>query len=202
MLRLLGRDILNAQLRILDHRSFTNGEVNNFLNEFELKRNECEVENLFKVTEITGDLKYDLFGRCDILSTRHLGQLNREVNDVLLGVEEFLNKVQSGKKVGINITRAELLLISGKSRDFLLKIFIIKSYVFYICVLLLLTNTSDDYHDAKVAKLLDIAASSRTIQGELYKNSCDIDRDPSMLHGTIQDGNPNIAIRIDGKTGA
>ncbi|XP_017491505.1 PREDICTED: biogenesis of lysosome-related organelles complex 1 subunit 5-like isoform X2 [Rhagoletis zephyria] len=98
MLRLLGRDILNAQLRILDHRSFTNGEVNNFLNEFELKRNECEVENLFKVTEITGDLKYDLFGRCDILSTRHLGQLNREVNDVLLGVEEFLNKVQSGKK--------------------------------------------------------------------------------------------------------
>ncbi|XP_036342941.1 biogenesis of lysosome-related organelles complex 1 subunit 5-like, partial [Rhagoletis pomonella] len=136
MLRLLGRDILNAQLLILDHRSFTNGEVNNFLNEFELKRNECEVENLFKVTEITGDLKYDLFGRCDILSTRHLGQLNREVNDVLLGVEEFLNKVQSGKKVGINITRAELLLISGKSRDFLLKIFIIKSYVFYICVLL------------------------------------------------------------------
>ncbi|XP_017491516.1 PREDICTED: biogenesis of lysosome-related organelles complex 1 subunit 5-like isoform X4 [Rhagoletis zephyria] len=99
MLRLLGRDILNAQLRILDHRSFTNGEVNNFLNEFELKRNECEVENLFKVTEITGDLKYDLFGRCDILSTRHLGQLNREVNDVLLGVEEFLNKVQSGKKL-------------------------------------------------------------------------------------------------------
>ncbi|XP_054725462.1 biogenesis of lysosome-related organelles complex 1 subunit 5 [Anastrepha obliqua] len=98
MLSQLGRDLSNAQQRILDHRAFSNGEVNNFLNEFELKRNEAEVENLFTVTEIVGDLKYDLTGRCIALSTTNLEELNREVKQLLLGVEGFLSKAQLERK--------------------------------------------------------------------------------------------------------
>ncbi|XP_039947698.1 biogenesis of lysosome-related organelles complex 1 subunit 5 [Bactrocera neohumeralis] len=111
MLSQLGRDLSTAEQRILDHRAFVNGEINNFLNEFELKRNEAEVETLFKVTEIIGDVKYDLYERCIILSTSHLETLNQEVNNLLVGVEGFLNKVELQKQPN------EYLIQSRKDRE-------------------------------------------------------------------------------------
>ncbi|XP_018798779.1 PREDICTED: biogenesis of lysosome-related organelles complex 1 subunit 5 [Bactrocera latifrons] len=111
MLSQLGRDLSTAEQRILDHRAFVNGEINNFLNEFELKRNEAEVETLFKVTEIIGDVKYDLYEKCIILSSSHLGELNQEVNNLLVGVEGFLNKVELRKQPN------EYLIQSRKDRE-------------------------------------------------------------------------------------
>lgn len=69
-----------------------------------MKRNEIEVETLFKVTEIIGDVKYDLYERCIALSTSHLEELNREVNNLLVGAEGFLTKVELQRQVGtVNI---------------------------------------------------------------------------------------------------
>ncbi|XP_011194759.2 biogenesis of lysosome-related organelles complex 1 subunit 5 [Zeugodacus cucurbitae] len=106
MLSQLGRDLSTAEQRILDHRAFVNGEINNFLNEFELKRNEVEVETLFKVTEIIGDVKYDLHERCMVLSTTYLEDLNLEVNNLLIGVEGFLTKVESQRKPSQSLTQS------------------------------------------------------------------------------------------------
>ncbi|CAD6994971.1 biogenesis of lysosome-related organelles complex 1 subunit 5 [Ceratitis capitata] len=106
MLGQLGRDLLNVEHRILDHRPFVNGEINHFLNEFELKRNEIEVETLFKVTETVGDLKYDLLERCLSLSTTHLKELGQEVDNLFLGIEQFLSKAQLPKEQSETLTKS------------------------------------------------------------------------------------------------
>lgn len=87
--------------RILDHRVFVNGEIDTFLDKFELKRNDSEVESLFQVTEIVGSLKYDLSERCITLGNQSLTELATAVNNLLNGVETLLQKAKVEREVRI-----------------------------------------------------------------------------------------------------
>ncbi|KAH8398623.1 hypothetical protein KR215_003026, partial [Drosophila sulfurigaster] len=80
--------------RILDHRVFVNGEIEAFLDNFEVQRNDSEVETLFQVTETVGSLKYDLSDRCIALGNQNLSQLSTEVNTLLASVESLLEKAK------------------------------------------------------------------------------------------------------------
>ncbi|KAH8310261.1 hypothetical protein KR044_000291, partial [Drosophila immigrans] len=80
--------------RILDHRVFVNGEIEAFLDNFEVRRNDSEVETLFQVTETVGSLKYDLSDRCIALGNQNLSQLSAEVNTLLASVEALLEKAK------------------------------------------------------------------------------------------------------------
>ncbi|XP_037947993.1 biogenesis of lysosome-related organelles complex 1 subunit 5-like [Teleopsis dalmanni] len=96
----IGKSFYNAQHRILDHRVFVNGEIENFLNNFEIKRNDIEVETLFKLTETVGELKYDLSDRCISLGTANLNQISTDIKDLLSGVELFLKSTNIEKPPG------------------------------------------------------------------------------------------------------
>lgn len=85
--------------RILDHRVFVNGEIESFLDNFEVKRNDSEVETLFQVTETVGSLKYDLSERCIALGNQNLSQLASEVNSLLSSVEALLEKAKIERPV-------------------------------------------------------------------------------------------------------
>lgn len=85
--------------RILDHRVFVNGEIESFLDNFEVKRNDSEVETLFQVTETVGSLKYDLSERCIALGNENLSQLSSEVNSLLNSVEALLDKAKVERHV-------------------------------------------------------------------------------------------------------
>lgn len=85
--------------RILDHRVFINGEIEAFLENFEVKRNDSEVETLFQVTEIVGSLKYDLSERCIALGNQHLCQFATEVTNLLGSVEVLLDKAKVERPV-------------------------------------------------------------------------------------------------------
>ncbi|KAH8381854.1 hypothetical protein KR009_000658, partial [Drosophila setifemur] len=91
---LLPLELYKVPIRILDHRVFVNGEIETFLENFEVRRNDSEVEKLFQVTETVGSLKYDLSERCIASGAENLNQLNREVNHLLDRVNELLAKAK------------------------------------------------------------------------------------------------------------
>ncbi|XP_034486025.1 biogenesis of lysosome-related organelles complex 1 subunit 5 [Drosophila innubila] len=94
MISQVGRELYKVPHRILDHRVFINGEIETFLENFEVKRNDSEVETLFQVTEIVGSLKYDLSERCIALGNQNLCQFATEVNNLLSSVEVLLEKAK------------------------------------------------------------------------------------------------------------
>lgn len=94
MISQVGRELYKVPHRILDHRVFVNGEIEAFLDNFEVKRNDSEVETLFQVTEIVGSLKYDLSERCIALGNQNLSQFATEVNNLLGSVEALLEKAK------------------------------------------------------------------------------------------------------------
>ncbi|XP_073817553.1 biogenesis of lysosome-related organelles complex 1 subunit 5 [Musca autumnalis] len=99
----LGKDISNAQYRILDHRVFVNGEIESFVNNFEAQRNDSEVELLFKVTETVGALKYELSDKCINLGADHLGSIASELKTILGDVETLVENLQKPKEVSPEI---------------------------------------------------------------------------------------------------
>ncbi|XP_034114130.1 biogenesis of lysosome-related organelles complex 1 subunit 5 [Drosophila albomicans] len=94
MISQVGRELYKVPHRILDHRVFVNGEIEAFLDNFEVQRNDSEVETLFQVTETVGSLKYDLSDRCIALGNQNLSQLSTEVNTLLASVETLLEKAK------------------------------------------------------------------------------------------------------------
>ncbi|EDV94431.1 biogenesis of lysosome-related organelles complex 1 subunit 5 [Drosophila grimshawi] len=94
MISQFGQELYKVPHRILDHRVFVNGEIESFLDNFEVKRNDSEVEKLFQVTEIVGSLKYDLSERCVALGNEKLTQLATSVNDLLSGVDALLDQAK------------------------------------------------------------------------------------------------------------
>jgi len=92
-------ELSKVPLRILDHRVFVNGEIETFLENFEVRRNDSEVEKLFQVTETVGSLKYDLSDRCIASGTQNLTQLDTQVNQLLDGVNALLAKAKVERTV-------------------------------------------------------------------------------------------------------
>lgn len=95
-------ELYKVPLRILDHRVFVNGEIEAFLENFEVRRNDSEVEKLFQVTETVGSLKYDL-SRCSATGrgsgAENLAQLDKEVSHLLDGVNALLAKAKVERTV-------------------------------------------------------------------------------------------------------
>ncbi|XP_030369229.1 biogenesis of lysosome-related organelles complex 1 subunit 5 [Scaptodrosophila lebanonensis] len=94
MISQVGTELNKALHRILDHHVFVKIEIDTFLENFELKRNDKEVEKLFQVTETVGALKYDLSDRCVALGNKNLSEISTEVNSLLSNVNALLEKVQ------------------------------------------------------------------------------------------------------------
>ncbi|XP_023169341.1 biogenesis of lysosome-related organelles complex 1 subunit 5 [Drosophila hydei] len=106
MISQVGRELYKVPHRILDHRVFVNGEIDTFLDKFELKRNDSEVESLFQVTEIVGSLKYDLSERCITLGNQSLTELATAVNNLLNGVETLLQKAKVEREPSVELQEA------------------------------------------------------------------------------------------------
>ncbi|XP_017058565.1 biogenesis of lysosome-related organelles complex 1 subunit 5 [Drosophila ficusphila] len=108
MISQVGRELYKVPLRILDHRVFVNGEIEAFLENFEVRRNDSEVEKLFQVTETVGSLKYDLSERCIASGAQNLAQLDTEVNQLLDGVNALLAKAKVERKASPQLQEARL----------------------------------------------------------------------------------------------
>ncbi|XP_017131740.1 biogenesis of lysosome-related organelles complex 1 subunit 5 [Drosophila elegans] len=108
MISQVGRELYKVPLRILDHRVFVNGEIESFLENFEVRRNDSEVEKLFQVTETVGSLKYDLSERCIASGTQNLGQLDTEVNHLLDEVNALLAKAKVERTASTQLQEARL----------------------------------------------------------------------------------------------
>ncbi|XP_020813159.1 biogenesis of lysosome-related organelles complex 1 subunit 5, partial [Drosophila serrata] len=106
MISQVGRELYKVPLRILDHRVFVNGEIEAFLENFEVRRNDSEVEKLFQVTETVGSLKYDLSERCIASGNQNLTQLGCEVNHLLDGVNELLAKAKVERTASTQLEEA------------------------------------------------------------------------------------------------
>ncbi|KQS52522.1 biogenesis of lysosome-related organelles complex 1 subunit 5 [Drosophila erecta] len=113
MISQVGRELYKVPLRILDHRVFVNGEIEAFLENFEVRRNDSEVEKLFQVTETVGSLRYDL-SRCSATGsgsgsgTENLAQLDTEVNHLLDGVNALLAKAKVERTASTQLQEARL----------------------------------------------------------------------------------------------
>ncbi|KAI8044933.1 hypothetical protein M5D96_001109 [Drosophila gunungcola] len=104
----LSTELYKVPLRILDHRVFVNGEIESFLENFEVRRNDSEVEKLFQVTETVGSLKYDLSERCIASGTQNLSQLDTEVNHLLDEVNALLAKAKVERTASTQLQEARL----------------------------------------------------------------------------------------------
>ncbi|XP_032577903.1 biogenesis of lysosome-related organelles complex 1 subunit 5 isoform X1 [Drosophila sechellia] len=111
MISQVGRELYKVPLRILDHRVFVNGEIEAFLENFEVRRNDSEVEKLFQVTETVGSLKYDL-SRCSATGSgsgaENLAQLDTEVTHLLDGVNALLAKAKVERTASTRLQEARL----------------------------------------------------------------------------------------------
>ncbi|XP_017104143.3 biogenesis of lysosome-related organelles complex 1 subunit 5 [Drosophila bipectinata] len=108
MISQVGRELYKVPLRILDHRVFVNGEIESFLENFETRRNDSEVEKLFQVAETVGSLKYDLSDRCIGSGSQNLTDLGSEVNQLLEGVNDLLAKAKVERTPSTRLQEARL----------------------------------------------------------------------------------------------
>ncbi|XP_065354090.1 biogenesis of lysosome-related organelles complex 1 subunit 5 [Calliphora vicina] len=108
MITQLGKDIYNAQYRVLDHRVFVNGEIEAFLNNFEAQRNDSEIESLFKVTETVGALKYEISDRCINLGAANLKEITTELKNLLEKVDTLVNELQKPNEPSDSLKEARL----------------------------------------------------------------------------------------------
>ncbi|XP_075144594.1 biogenesis of lysosome-related organelles complex 1 subunit 5 [Haematobia irritans] len=107
----LGKDISNAQYRILDHRVFVNGEVESFLKNF---GNDSDVESLFKLTETVGALKYEFLDKCINLGATNLENIGIELKTLLSEVDALAEKVQQPKETSSVILETQASRLKRK----------------------------------------------------------------------------------------
>ncbi|XP_055686694.1 biogenesis of lysosome-related organelles complex 1 subunit 5 [Lutzomyia longipalpis] len=91
------KDIGEIYSRIFDHRPFTSAEIQYFLREFEEKRNDREVENLFVSLQNTSEAKDTGVLRSKVACEAHLGHLQKSLEVALGACEEVTNRVPDPK---------------------------------------------------------------------------------------------------------
>ena len=77
------------------HRPFIQGEITFFLREFQEKRDDREVERLFKILEYSTDLKESQLDRTEQLGDCHLPSLKANVDVALSMCERVLQREQN-----------------------------------------------------------------------------------------------------------
>ncbi|XP_063928789.1 biogenesis of lysosome-related organelles complex 1 subunit 5 [Zophobas morio] len=83
------KDIGNIWSRQFDHRSFLSGEINSMLQEFEQKRKDTEVDNLFKTIENITDIKDTEVDRFKQAVDQVLPETNNELQQALTVCSRF-----------------------------------------------------------------------------------------------------------------
>ncbi|KAI4494968.1 hypothetical protein M0804_001169 [Polistes exclamans] len=78
--------------RLFEHRPFIQGEVNFFLREFQEKRNDREVERLFKILEYSTELDQNQLPRAEQLGDCHLPSLKANIDVALSMCERVLQR--------------------------------------------------------------------------------------------------------------
>ncbi|XP_063394973.1 biogenesis of lysosome-related organelles complex 1 subunit 5 isoform X1 [Cydia fagiglandana] len=97
MMTELSREIGEVWARLFDHRPFLNGEIKFMLKEFEEKRGDREVENLFFILEKVTDIKDSQVDKIKKGSEAALPVLSEKLNQALQlceGVETDYLEVQ------------------------------------------------------------------------------------------------------------
>ena len=102
--------ILDLYNRLFNHRPFLKGEVTHFVKEFETKRGDQEVQNLFETLEVTTELQS---GQVEKLVTTCDDQLPT-INANLLVAQSMCNKILDQAKHSelVSTFVFELLIIS------------------------------------------------------------------------------------------
>ncbi|KAL3290081.1 hypothetical protein HHI36_023450 [Cryptolaemus montrouzieri] len=77
------KDVRNIWKRLFDHTHFLNGEINFLLNEFEVKRGDKEVNELFLIVENITDLKDTQIGKVNKILDTNLQELNENLAESL-----------------------------------------------------------------------------------------------------------------------
>ncbi|CAG9581216.1 unnamed protein product [Danaus chrysippus] len=85
----LSREISEIWSRLFDHRPFLNGEIKFMLKEFEEKRGDREVENLFAILEKLTDIKDTQLEKVEKASKTALPVLAEKLNQALQLSEEI-----------------------------------------------------------------------------------------------------------------
>jgi len=78
-------------MRLFDHRPFLNGEIKFMLREFEEKRSDREIENLFSVIENAIDIKDNQIERLKHLSSANLPLLTSKLDEALAICDKIHN---------------------------------------------------------------------------------------------------------------
>lgn len=86
------KDVNEIYSRIFHHRQFLTTEINYFLKEFEQKRNDREVENLFASVQNTIDAKDSTVEKCYVLSETNLPLLKIKLDETSTLCESVLNR--------------------------------------------------------------------------------------------------------------
>ena len=86
---MLTDEILDLYDRLFNHRPFLKGEVTTFVKEFEKKRGDREVENLFKTLELTTELQTSEVGKLNSSCDEHFPTVNAN----LLVAQSMCNKI-------------------------------------------------------------------------------------------------------------
>ncbi|XP_077296220.1 biogenesis of lysosome-related organelles complex 1 subunit 5 isoform X2 [Arctopsyche grandis] len=90
------RDCGELWSRLFDHRPFINGELKFMLREFENKRSDREVENLFSIIENATEIKDNQVERLKELSETNIPKLTDALNKALEETEAIF-KVEQDK---------------------------------------------------------------------------------------------------------
>lgn len=85
-------DVGEIWTRLFDHRSFIQGEVSFFLREYQDKRNDREVERLFKIIEHSTDIDQSQLDRTIELGNSQLPNLKVNIDKALGMCERVLQK--------------------------------------------------------------------------------------------------------------
>ncbi|XP_045528177.1 biogenesis of lysosome-related organelles complex 1 subunit 5 [Pieris brassicae] len=85
----LSREIGEVWSRLFDHRPFLNGEIKFLLKEFEEKRGDREVENLFNILENITDIKDTQVDKIHRIGSTALPVLSEKLQQALLLTEDI-----------------------------------------------------------------------------------------------------------------
>ncbi|XP_012267635.2 biogenesis of lysosome-related organelles complex 1 subunit 5 [Athalia rosae] len=91
--------------RLFNHRPFVQGEISYFLREFEERREDREVERLFKILEYSTELGQSQFDRTEQLGDCHLPSLKANLDVALSMCQRVLEqeeKTENDKKLQVN----------------------------------------------------------------------------------------------------
>ncbi|KAK6618070.1 hypothetical protein RUM44_002512 [Polyplax serrata] len=102
------KDIGEIWTRLFDHRPFINGEIKFFLQEFEEKRGDKEVERLFETLQNLTEIRYTQLDRIKLQGETNLETLKKQVDESTSMLNRILEREGSYKENSDLQTNREL----------------------------------------------------------------------------------------------